>query len=113
MAFWRIKFFPPIGENHSPEDFIEQIQPADDAARIVNSLKTISELKPIEWQNVKRFQNIYQLTCGSYRLYFDIDEDRLIVVCYICRKRSQKSKKKDLDQVQRNLQNYYQRKRDG
>jgi len=113
MTRWTVIFFPPAGENHSPEDFIDRIQPVAEAARIMqhlNAISKLSELRPHERPGVKRFKKIYQLTCGNHRLYFDTDEGRLIVVLYACRKRSNETKKKDLDQALRNLANYYRSK---
>jgi len=108
MYIWTDEYFPPSGEPYSPKDFIRSIQPQGAAAIIDRRIDSIKQMKSSDWPSswVKKVDNLYQLKAGDHRVYFDIVGDKIIVVCYVCRKVSQKALKKDLRRAHINLENY-------
>ncbi|MBN2549399.1 MAG: hypothetical protein JXB15_09595 [Anaerolineales bacterium] len=109
---WEIKYYPPSGERYSPKDFIQSITNPGEVNIIGRRLETISQLETYEWPTkwIKSIEGIYQLTAGDHRLYFDLDGNRIIIVCYVCRKVRQKALKSDLVHAKNNLANYYKLK---
>ena len=107
MAVWTVVFFPPSGHKYSPEDFVLSIDRKADIASIKLRLETIAKLEIVNWPNgwIERYEKLYQLKAGDYRLYLGID-GRKIVVCHICRKVSQKAKREDIDRAKLNWLNY-------
>ena len=105
---WNVIYYPPKGENNSPEDILYSYYPVDQN-KITRSLTTISNLEMYHWPPkwVKLIKNIdlYQLTAGDFRAYFGIS-GKNIVVCHICRKRSQEAKDIDLNRANINFNKY-------
>jgi hypothetical protein len=54
---------------------------------------------------LERFQNMYQVKQGNFRLYFEII-DGVIVISHVCRKVRMKALKQDLNRAKLNLQDY-------
>lgn len=106
MVKWKIYFFPPPSEKHSPYDALLHIDQTEDKALIKQRLEVISQLDPWNWPHwVKLVNKIYQLTANDYRVYFDFIDSN-IIVCHICRKVSQKALSGDLARARKNLDEY-------
>jgi hypothetical protein len=107
MAIWTVVFFPPSSNKYSPEDFVLSIDRKADIANIKLRLDTLSKLEIVNWPTgwIERYEKLYQLKAGDYRLYLGLD-GRKIVVCHACRKVSMKAKRADIDRAKLNFQNY-------
>ena len=113
MAIWNIVFYPSSGSRHSPHDYIGSLSKKNEIALIYRRLKTIQELPMEEWPSkwIKKIGSTYQLAADNQRVYFGLEE-KTIVVCYACRKVSQKARKEDLRRAEENFKSYHEERRE-
>ena len=106
---WQILFFPPRGERNSPIDFIKDLNQSSVQASILHKLQSLSERDFAGWREFRWFKKfkgeIYQITEGSYRVMCCLD-DRTIVVVHAFRKKTQQTKKKDINRAQSHCHKY-------
>ena len=106
---WEITYYPPSGHRHSPTDYIQSLTNPVEVNIIKRRLETIAQLETHEWPSgwIKLIiKGVYQLTAGNHRIYFSLDGNKIIVVCYACRKVSQKALKSDLERAEANWASY-------
>ena len=106
MATWKIVFYPPAGNRNSPVDALFDLCNQTEQALITEKLSVAREFEPWEWPNwIKLVSGIYQIRSGDFRIYFDLD-DNSIVVTHICRKTTPKAKTKDIAIAKNNFARY-------
>jgi hypothetical protein len=107
MNIWDVIFYPPKGERHSPVDTLNYTLRPTEQAHVMHRLGVLGNLETGKWPHtwVKLVNTIFQLTVGDFRVYFGI-AGRKMVVCYICRKVSQKARQSDLDRARSNFEEY-------
>ncbi len=106
MTNLNIVYFPGEGK-HSPITLLKSLCSHSEIVHFLEKLDLLSELEIGRWQFtwLERFQNMYQIKQGNFRLYFEIIGEEM-VVSHVCRKVSMKAKKQDLDRAKLNLQDY-------
>ena len=109
---WQIIFFPSSGERNSPQDFILDLNPKEQAS-ILRNLKSLSMRDFASWREfrwLKKFKGeIYQITAGPYRLMCCLD-GHMIVVVHAFRKKTQKTPKKEISRAESHCQKYRESK---
>jgi len=108
---YKVIFYPNSGNRLSPYDFLIKLKNPGDKARVLRHLGTICDFYPQYWQdhtNIKLIADgLYQLTSGSIRSYVCIDRYMLVVV-YMCRRVSNKTRPIDKERAIGNMVRYFQ-----
>lgn len=107
MPLWDLVFYPREGQRDSPIDFLRANCNPQELARINAKLQGLQALHVADWPKswYKQVGGLYQMRQGDFRIYFEL-VNRIIVVCYACRKVSQKAKQTDIKAARRSLENY-------
>ena len=107
MSNLDIRYFPEENSKHSPIGLLVKLCSEKDIEHFVEKLEMLGELGVGNWSFkwLEHYDNLYQVTQGNFRLYFEIIEGK-IIVCHVCRKVSQKAKTEDLNRAKINLQDY-------
>ena len=96
--------------NDLPKDYISGLSEKD-RALIKNKLETIEFIEyPSDWPGVKQFTHdkaqLIQLPAGNHRIYLHIvshENKRIVIVCYICRKKGQTATLQDKNRAAINI----------
>ena len=113
MPIWDIRFYPPSNEQHSPYDYILTLPSPDEKAHILRRLDTLRKLELGEWPHTwihKIGDEIWQLTAGSNRIMYCLDEKTLVVL-HACRKKGQKTRPQDIQRAEIHYAEYMAQKR--
>lgn len=119
MPLYEIKYFPEKGNRDSPNDVYKSINLASERATIDLKLGQLASTLNINWAEVvnlkpidkKHYKHLLQITCGNYRVYIELDNDKgWIVIFHICRKMSQKAQESDIATARSNRDRYFDRK---
>jgi len=107
MTRFRVIFFPPEGERHSPFDILLGLYRVRRVA-IQQRLEDFEALEYEEWPrswSKRHTDDLYQFTSGDYRVMFALDSAFLVVV-HIFRKSGQKTPQRETERALNNLEAY-------
>lgn len=87
-------------------DLLEEFQ-ATERANVMFRIGAIAQLEIQDWSalEVKKIGNVYQGKSNALRFYFGIS-GRDLIICHVCRKRSQKANRQDLARAEANFADY-------
>jgi mRNA-degrading endonuclease RelE of RelBE toxin-antitoxin system len=107
VAGLNIVYFPKEGNKHSPIFLLDSLCSTNEIAHFKVKLDQLSELETGFWNFkwLEYFQNLYQVTQGNFRLYFEIIDENM-VVSHVCRKVGRKARSQDLERARLNLRDY-------
>jgi phage-related protein len=107
MDKWIVIFYPDIGENNSPIDFLHAYCTKSDYAHITAKLELLATSESKYWQYkwLKKVGKHLQIRQGDFRIYFHLKDDKLVVI-HACRKRSQETDDRDLALSDLNWDNF-------
>jgi hypothetical protein len=108
MDRWKIEFYPPPGQKYSPVDELYSLTSKNESSIIKQRLIVLAQFEPQDWPSgwIKKIGKVFQLKAGRHRVYFGLYENQLIIVCYICRKGSQKADPRDIRLANANWDKY-------
>lgn len=110
-TIWTIKFFPPKDEKNAPFTYVLSLANKKEQAQLIHRLETIAKLERVDWPS-KWYHgiqdNILQLSAGKSRLLFVLD-NRNIIIVHAFRKKSQKTRKRDIERAILNYNHYMER----
>lgn len=107
MTYFRVEFYPPEGERHSPFDILADL----DEPRRTSIQKRLENFEKLEYHHwprswsKKHTGDIFQFDSGDYRIMFVLDEPYLVVL-HIFRKRGQKTHPRHVRRATKNYEAY-------
>ena len=107
MTRFQVVFYPPKGENHSPQDTLEGLDEPQRTS-IQKHLERYEKLEYVLWPrswSKKHTGDIRQSDKGDYRIMFILDEPYLVVL-HIFRKQGQKTHPRAVNRAISNYQAY-------
>ncbi len=107
MAFFKIIFYPPKGENNSPLSTLQSLCNFKEQSGFLHKLNLLANTSTSTWTHkwLEHFEGIYQVRQGNFRCYFMLYGNRMIV-SYCCPKHRREADKNDLRQAKDNINDY-------
>lgn len=115
MTYFKVRFYPPPGERHSPYDILMDLNRTRRTA-IRNRLRTFQEIEYEHWPRSWSKQHtgpIKQFSSGDYRVMYVLDNlqgEDLMIVLHIFRKRGRKTTARQQNRVEANYEAYLRAK---